>query len=112
MKELIVSIPNTALFLFLSVWRLPSWLPAQFSRRHPSVVELATRFRSSALNGADAVSQRGSLRRMEAMATLVAQTKRVLGFFGRIVRQLYDARLARAERDVNYHRALLGKERK
>ena len=46
------------------------------------------------------------------MATLVAQTKKVLGFFGKIAQQLFEARLARAERDVDYHRALLGKRGK
>jgi hypothetical protein len=43
------------------------------------------------------------------MATLVAQTKKVLGSLGKLAQQLYEARLARAERDVNHHRAFLGK---
>ena len=41
------------------------------------------------------------------MATLVTQTKKVLGFFGKIAQQLYDARLERAEREVNRYRAFL-----
>jgi hypothetical protein len=45
------------------------------------------------------------------MATLAAQTKKVLGFFRKIAQQLYDARLARAEREVNRHRAFLRKAR-
>jgi hypothetical protein len=43
------------------------------------------------------------------VATLVAQTKKVLGFFCNIAQQLYDVRLARAEREVNRHRAFLRK---
>jgi hypothetical protein len=42
------------------------------------------------------------------MTALVAQTKKVFGFFGKIAQRLYDARLARANRDVNRHRAFLG----
>ena len=45
------------------------------------------------------------------MATLVAQIKNVLGFFRKMGQQLYDARLARAEREVNRHRAFLRKAR-
>ena len=41
------------------------------------------------------------------MATLVAQTKKVLGFFRKIAQQLYDARLARTEREVSRHRVFL-----
>src|SRR5262249_1153893 len=38
-KKPIPRTATTVLFLLLSVWRWPSWLPAQFSRQHPSVVE-------------------------------------------------------------------------
>ena len=41
------------------------------------------------------------------MATLVSQTKKVLGFLTKIAQQVYDARLAHAEREVNRHRAFL-----
>ncbi len=43
------------------------------------------------------------------MAILVAQTKKILGFFDRAAQRLYDTRLARAEREVNHHRMFLGK---
>jgi hypothetical protein len=43
------------------------------------------------------------------MATLVAQTKKVFGFFGKIAQRLCDTRLTRAEREVNRHRVFLGK---
>jgi hypothetical protein len=45
------------------------------------------------------------------MSTLVTQTKKVLGFFSKIAQRLYDTRLARADRDVNHHRAFLGRAR-
>jgi hypothetical protein len=45
------------------------------------------------------------------MATLVSQTKKVLGFLTKIAQQVYDARLAHAEREVNRHRAFLRKAR-
>jgi hypothetical protein len=43
------------------------------------------------------------------MATLVAKTKRVFGFFGQMAQRLYDTRLTRAEREVKHHRMFLGK---
>lgn len=42
------------------------------------------------------------------MTTLIVQTKKVSGFFGRIAEQLYNARLANAEREVKQHRSFLG----
>jgi len=41
------------------------------------------------------------------MAILVAQTKKVLGFFGKVAQRLYDTRLTRAEREVQRHRMFL-----
>ncbi len=43
------------------------------------------------------------------MATLVAQTKKILGFFDKVAQRLFDTRLARAEREVNHHRVFLGR---
>jgi hypothetical protein len=43
-----------------------------------------------------------------AMATIIAQTQKMSGFFGRIAQRLYNARLANAEREVNHHRSFLG----
>jgi hypothetical protein len=43
------------------------------------------------------------------MTTLVAQTKKVLGLFGKLAQRLYETRLTRAEREVNHHRMFLGK---
>ncbi len=42
------------------------------------------------------------------MATLAGQTRKILGFFSTVAQRLYDARLARAEREVNHHRVFLG----
>jgi hypothetical protein len=41
------------------------------------------------------------------MATVIAQTRRLLGFFNKFSQRLYDARLAKAQREVNRHRAFL-----
>ncbi len=43
------------------------------------------------------------------MATLVTQTKKILGFFDKVALRPYEIRLARAEREVNYHRVFLEK---
>ncbi len=45
------------------------------------------------------------------MAIIVAQTKEVSGFFGRIAERLYNARLANADREVKQHRSFLGTPR-
>ncbi len=45
------------------------------------------------------------------MAIIVAQTKKVSGFFGRIAERLYNARLANADREVKQHRSFLGTPR-
>ncbi len=42
------------------------------------------------------------------MATVIAQTRKMSGFFGRVAQRLYNARLANAEREVNQHRSFLG----
>jgi hypothetical protein len=45
------------------------------------------------------------------MATLITQARRVSGFFGKFAHRLYDAlydaRLARAERELKRHRSFL-----
>jgi hypothetical protein len=41
------------------------------------------------------------------MATLIAQARRVSGFFRKLAHQLYDAGLARAERELKRHRPFL-----
>lgn len=43
------------------------------------------------------------------MAAVIAQSRKVSGFFGRLAQRLYDARLASADREVNRHRSFLGK---
>ena len=107
-----MSIPDTVIsLLFFSAWRLHSCFPAQFWRRHPSLAELATSFHPLALNGAAAGQPENLAEGRVAMSTLATQTKKVLGFFNKIAQRLYDARLARADRDVNHHRAFLGKTR-
>jgi hypothetical protein len=42
------------------------------------------------------------------MATVIAQTHKWSGFFGRVVQQFYNARSAKIEREVNRHRTFLG----
>jgi hypothetical protein len=42
------------------------------------------------------------------MATVIAQTRKLSGFFGRVAQRLYDARLANAEREMHCHRQFLG----
>jgi len=42
------------------------------------------------------------------MASVIAQTQKLSGFFGKLARCLYDYRLANAEREVNRHRPFLG----
>jgi hypothetical protein len=42
------------------------------------------------------------------MATIIAQTEKMSGFFGRIAQRLFNARLANAEREVNLHRSFMG----
>ena len=37
------------------------------------------------------------------MVTVVAHTRKLSGFFGRVAQRLYEARLATAEREVNCH---------
>jgi len=41
------------------------------------------------------------------MATLIAQARRVSGFFSKFAHRLYDARLAKAERELKLHRPFL-----
>jgi len=41
------------------------------------------------------------------MATVVAQTRKVSTFFGRIAQKVYDARLASANREVEKHKEIL-----
>ncbi len=36
------------------------------------------------------------------MATIIAQTQKTSGFFGRMAQRLYNARLANAEREVKH----------
>jgi hypothetical protein len=45
------------------------------------------------------------------MATVIARTRKISGFFGRVAQRLYNARLANAEREVNQHRSFLGTPR-
>ena len=42
------------------------------------------------------------------MATVVAHSRKLSRFFGRVAQRLYEARLATAEREVNCHRQFLG----
>ncbi len=42
------------------------------------------------------------------MATIIARTQKLSGFFGRVAQRLFNARLANAEREVNQHRSFLG----
>lgn len=42
------------------------------------------------------------------MATVIAQTRKLSGFFSRVTQRFYDARLADAEREVSRHRSFLG----
>ena len=42
------------------------------------------------------------------MATVIAQTQKLSGFFDRVVQQFYNARLEKIEREVNRHRTFLG----
>ena len=42
------------------------------------------------------------------MATIVAQTRKLSMFFGRVAQQFYDARLASANREVESHKRFLG----
>jgi hypothetical protein len=42
------------------------------------------------------------------MATVIAQTRKLSGFFGRVAQRLYEARLATVEREVSTHRQFLG----
>jgi hypothetical protein len=41
------------------------------------------------------------------MATLIAQARRVSGFFRKLAHQLYDAALAKAEQELKRHRPFL-----
>jgi hypothetical protein len=41
------------------------------------------------------------------MATVIAQARRVSGFFSKLASQLYFARLAKAQREVKRHRPFL-----
>jgi hypothetical protein len=41
------------------------------------------------------------------MATLIAQARRVSGFFSNFARRLYEMRLLEAEREVKRHRPFL-----
>jgi hypothetical protein len=43
------------------------------------------------------------------MATLVAHAQRLSGFFNKLARRLYDARLAKAQRELNRHRPFLNR---
>ncbi len=42
------------------------------------------------------------------MATIIARTQKLSGFFGRVAQRLFNARLANAEREVKQHRSFLG----
>jgi hypothetical protein len=42
------------------------------------------------------------------MGTVIAQTRKVSGYFVRVAQRLYDARLASADREVGRHRQFLG----
>ena len=42
------------------------------------------------------------------MATVIAQTRKLSGYFGRVAQRLYDARLASANREVERHKQFLG----
>jgi hypothetical protein len=41
------------------------------------------------------------------MAIIIAQAQRLSGFFNKLVRRLYDARLVKAERELKRHRPFL-----
>ena len=42
------------------------------------------------------------------MANVVAQTRKLSMFFGRVAQKFYDARLASANREVEKHKRILG----
>jgi hypothetical protein len=42
------------------------------------------------------------------MATVIAQTRKLSGFFSGLTQRLYDARLNSAKREVEHHRKFLG----
>jgi hypothetical protein len=41
------------------------------------------------------------------MATIIAHTQRLSGFFNKLAHRLYDYRLAKAERELERHRPFL-----
>ena len=41
------------------------------------------------------------------MATVIAQTRKLSGFFTTVMQRFYDAQLVKAEREVNRHRFFL-----
>ncbi|MFZ1152863.1 MAG: hypothetical protein WAR76_24535 [Xanthobacteraceae bacterium] len=43
------------------------------------------------------------------MATIIAQTRRLPGFFRNLAHRLYDTRLLKAERELNRHLPFLGR---
>ena len=43
------------------------------------------------------------------MATVIAQARRLSGFFSNFAHRLYDARLLKAERELKRHRPFLGR---
>jgi hypothetical protein len=45
---------------------------------------------------------------MDDMATVIAQTRKLSGFFSGLAQRLYDARLDLAKREVDQHRKFLG----
>ena len=45
------------------------------------------------------------------MVTVVAHTRKLSRFFGRVAQRLYEARLATAEREVNCYRQFLGRSK-
>jgi hypothetical protein len=42
------------------------------------------------------------------MAVVIAQTRKLSGFFAEVAQRFYDARLASAQREVTWHRNFLG----
>jgi hypothetical protein len=43
------------------------------------------------------------------MATVIAQARKLSAFFRKLANDVYDARLAKAERETKRHRPFLGK---